>query len=109
MKTFVMYGPDTRQHVEFVRGLAADLLDRRVDCDVDVLSKTPAEGWRAWTERHAADADVVLLVMSPAFSERIEAASNPVSRKAPRHDAKLASRLIADARNADGKVLVALP
>jgi hypothetical protein len=109
MKTFVMYGPDTREHVDFVRGLALDLLERRVDCEVDLLAKTPSEGWRAWTERRATEADVVLLVMSPNFGERIEATATPGSRRAPRHDAKLASRLIAQARGSSARVLVALP
>jgi hypothetical protein len=109
MKTFVLYAPESREHVEFVRGLARDLVERRVDCEVDVLAKTPSEGWRTWTEKRAAEADFVLLVMSPAFGERIDAASDPGTRKAPRQDAKLAARLIAEARGPNEKVLVALP
>jgi hypothetical protein len=110
MKTFVMYGPETREHVELVRQLGKDLLAGGVDCEVDLLAKTPADGWKAWTEARIAAADVVLLVPSPAFAERIEAASNPAIKRAPRHDAKLVAGILSgDGKHGNERVIVALP
>ncbi|WP_394828221.1 NACHT domain-containing protein [Pendulispora albinea] len=110
MQPFIIYSQDSPEHVEQVRRLAHDLAQAGIPCDIDLLAKTPAEGWRLWAEERARTAEITLIVVTAPFARRIEAAV--VADGTPRHDAKLAAGLLAPRHlpGSDGKsVFVIVP
>ena len=93
MRNFIVYSQESPEHMDRVRRLATDLVEAGLACEVDLLARTPAEGWRRWTEEQAHAADVVLCVISAPFAQRVEGALS--GDKSSRHDAKLAAKLLA--------------
>lgn len=63
----LLYSRDSEGHQEAVVGFAQRLRREGVDARVDRFFKTPTDGWAAWTERQAKQADHILLVCTSRY------------------------------------------
>ena len=52
--------------------MAARLRHDGSDCRIDQFARVPAGGWRGWTERQLAEADVVVVVCTESLHRRVE-------------------------------------
>lgn len=60
----LLYGRDSEDYQEAVVRFAQQLRHDGVDARMDCFFKTPIEGWAAWTERQAKQADHILFIVT---------------------------------------------
>lgn len=63
----LLYSHDSEGHQEAVVGFAQRLRREGVDARVDCFFKTPTDGWAAWAERQAKQADHILLICTSRY------------------------------------------
>jgi len=73
IKAFVSYKWESGEHVAWVRRLAADLRARGIEAVLDQWEVRFGESFTDYMQRHIADADVVLFVITPGSVAAAEA------------------------------------
>lgn len=105
---FVSYSDDSEEHRAAV-GALARLLESwgvRVTCDINV--ERPAAGWAQWSMSQLAEADVILMVCTHTYRERIEQRHIPEAGRGATWEGHLLADLVYDGTNAFGRIGVAL-
>lgn len=71
IKVFISYSHDSKDHSEFVFGLAERLRKDGLVCVIDLhINGSPSEGWQRWMENQIETADFVLLVCTETYLRR---------------------------------------
>lgn len=72
VRVFVSYSHDSEPHRDRVLGLARQLRDDGIDCQLDRFSPAPPQGWRRWMHEEFSAADFILVICSAPYRQRFE-------------------------------------
>jgi len=98
-RVFISYTHDNDEHTKRVRALGTKLRRDGIDLVVDA-DKEPAgpdEGWPAWSEKQAASADLLLLVVTRSFERCWNGEAPAGMRLGATHEIKVIRNRIYDA------------
>jgi len=68
---FISYSWDSDDHVTAVRALSDRLRSDGIDCILDQYEVSPPEGWPRWMDRNIETADLVLVVCTETYLNRV--------------------------------------
>ena len=72
LRVFLSYTHENSAHQARVRRLAQRFVEEGFEVTFDLDWPAPTEGWPLWTERELIAADVVLLIITPAYRQAFE-------------------------------------
>jgi tetratricopeptide (TPR) repeat protein len=94
IKVFISYSHDSDEHAERVLALSNRLREDGLDCILDQYEPYPSEGWPKWMSKQLRECQLVLVVCTETYLNRVTGKEKPGTGKGVKWESTLAYNYI---------------